>query len=240
MYRFSENLGRGVTAMDEKEKKLETTAGKENSIKWYSYVALLFAIVFFSGIFATSKEWYSVFDFTVLTGKFGTIAATTGKSLIFRGAGGSGCKDGFAFALTLLPAIIFALGVVNVVEGLGGLNAAQKLLSSLLKPGLGIPGACGLGMIASFQSTDAGAGMIKAMKQEGLINEDERTIFAMFQLSGDGIITNYFSSGAALFSILMVPIGLPFVVILAFKVFGANLMRLYVKWDNARTNKEVA
>ena len=185
--------------MEEKETKLGTTPVQEEPIKWYSYVALLVAIVFFSGIFATSKAWYSVFDFTVLSGGFGTIASATGKALTFRGAGGSGCKDGFAFALTLLPAVIFALGAVNVVEGLGGLRAAQKLLSPLLKPILGIPGACGLGMIASFQSTDAGAGMIKAMRQEGLIDEKEKTIFAMFQLSGDGTITNYFSSAAALF-----------------------------------------
>ena len=41
---------------------------QEEEVKWYSYVALLFAIIFFSGILATSKEWYSVCDFTVLNG----------------------------------------------------------------------------------------------------------------------------------------------------------------------------
>lgn len=82
--------------------------------------------------------------------------------------------------------------------------------------------------------------MIKAMYNEGLIDEDERTIFAMFQLSGDGTITNFFSSGAALFSILVTPIIVPFAVILAFKVIGANLMRLYVKYDNAKTAKKEA
>lgn len=213
---------------------------QEEKIKWYSYVALIVAIVFFSGIFATSKEWYSVFDFTVLNGSFGKITAEGGKALTFRGAGGSGCQDGFAFALSLLPAVIFALGVVNVVEGLGGLKAAQKLLSPLLKPLLGLPGACGLGMIASFQSTDAGAGMIKAMYNEGLIDDDERTVFAMFQLSGDGTITNFFSSGAALFSILVTPIIVPFGMIFVFKIFGANLMRLYIKYDKARTAKKEA
>ena len=221
--------------MDEKKPMQQ-----EEKIKWYSYVALIVAIVFFSGIFAGSKEWYSVFDFTVLNGSFGKITAEGGKALTFRGAGGSGCQDGFAFALSLLPAVIFALGVVNVVEGLGGLKAAQKLMTPLLKPLLGIPGACGLGMIASFQSTDAGAGMIKAMYNEGLINEDERTVFAMFQLSGDGTITNFFSSGAALFSILVTPIIVPFGLIFVFKIFGANLMRLYIKYDNAKNAKKEA
>lgn len=220
--------------MSEKEVKVETTPVQEEPVKWYSYVVLLVAIVFFAGIFATSKEWFSVFDFTVLNGGFGNIIGEGGKKFIFRGAGGSGAKDGFAFALTLLPAVIFALGAVNVVEGLGGLRAAQKLMSPLLRPILGIPGACGLGMIASFQSTDAGAGMIKAMRQEGLIDEKEKTIFAMYQLSGDGTITNYFSSAAALFSVLVVPIGLPFAVIMVFKFFGANLMRLYLKFEGSK------
>lgn len=220
--------------MSEQEKNVQAP---EEEIKWYSYVALIFAIVFFSGIFATSKEWYSVFDFTVLNGSFGKIAAVGGKSLTFRGAGGNGAQDGFAFALSLLPAVIFALGVVNVVEGLGGLKAAQKLMSPLLKPLLGIPGACGLGMIASFQSTDAGAGLIKAMYNEGLIDEDEKTVFAMFQLSGDGTITNFFSSGAALFSILTVPILIPFGLIFVFKFVGANLMRIYIKMEKAKSAK---
>lgn len=210
------------------------TFQQEGKIKWYSYVALLFAVIFFSGIFATSKEWYSVFDFTVLNGSFGKIAAVGGKATTFRGVGGNGCQDGFAFALNLLPAVIFALGVVNVVEGLGGLNAAQKLLSPLLKPILGLPGATGLGMIASFQSTDAGAGMIKAMFNEGIINEDEKTVFAMYQFSGDGTITNFFSSGAALFSVLVTPIIVPFALIMLFKFFGANLMRLYIKNEHQK------
>ncbi|MBQ8920029.1 MAG: hypothetical protein IJ056_07980 [Acidaminococcaceae bacterium] len=214
--------------MDENKPVPQTE--EEDEVRWYSYVALLFAIVFFSGVLATSKEWYSVFDFTVLNGTFGKIAAANGKALTFRGAGGNGCQDGFAFALSLLPAVIFALGVVNVVEGLGGLKAAQKLLSPLLRPLLGIPGACGLGMITSYQSTDAGAGMIKSMYESGIINDDEKTIFAMYQFSGDGTITNFFSSGAALFSILVTPIIVPFAVIMVFKFVGANLIRMYIKF----------
>lgn len=213
---------------------------QEEEVKWYSYVALLFAIIFFSGILATSKEWYSVCDFTVLNGTFGKIAAANGKMLTFRGAGGNGAQDGFAFALSLLPAVIFALAVVNVVEGLGGLKAAQKLLSPLLRPLLGIPGACGLGMIASYQSTDAGAGMIKAMYNEGIIDEDEKTIFAMYQFSGDGTITNFFSSGAALFSVLVTPIILPFGLIMIFKFFGANLMRMYIKYEHKKNGAKEA
>ena len=179
-------------------------------------------------------------DFTGLNNAFGKIDAANNKMLTLRGAGGNGAQDGFAFALSLLPAVIFALAVVNVVEGLGGLKAAQKLLSPLLRPLLGIPGACGLGMIASYQSTDAGAGMIKAMYNEGIINEDEKTIFAMYQFSGDGTITNFFSSGAALFSVLVTPIILPFGLIMIFKFFGANLMRMYIKYEHKKNGAKEA
>ena len=36
-------------------------------------IALAFAIVFFSGVLSTSKEWYSAFDYLVLNGNFGTM-----------------------------------------------------------------------------------------------------------------------------------------------------------------------
>ena len=219
--------------MEEKEKS------SEESVKWYSYVALIVAIVFFSGAFATSKEWWSVFDFTVLNGTFGSLSVVGAKAMTFRGAGGSGGADGFLFALSLLPAVILALAIVSVVEGLGGLRAAQKLMTPLLKPLLGIPGVCGLGMIASFQSTDAGAGMAKELYQENMITDDEKTVFCMFQISGDGIITNYFSSGVALFSVLLTPIIVPFAVIMVFKVFGANLLRLYIKYINKKEQQAV-
>ena len=56
---------------------------QEEEVKWYSYVALLFSIVFFSGILSTSKEWYSVCDFTVLNGTFGKIAAANIEVPVF-------------------------------------------------------------------------------------------------------------------------------------------------------------
>lgn len=210
---------------------MDQKSGSQAKVSWYSYVALIFALMFFSGIFAKSTGWWKVFDFTVLNGSFGKITMEgTKAAFTFRGTGGVGAQDGFLFALSLMPAVIFALGAVAVVEGLGGLNAAQKLMTPLLRPLLGIPGICGLAMIASFQSTDAGAGMTKELYQEKEITDDERTIFCMFQISGDGLITNYFSSGAALFAMFVTPIIVPFLVIIAFKIFGANMIRLYIKF----------
>lgn len=209
----------------------------ETKVTWVSYLALLFAIVFFSGVFASAKGWIRVLDFTVLQGTFGTIGEA-GKE-IFRGTGGTGARDGFLFAINLMPSVILALGVVAVVEGLGGLAAAQKLMSPLLKPLLGIPGICGLALIASFQSTDAGAGMTKNLYEAGEITDDERTVFATFQISADAPITNYFSSGAALFAFLTTPIIVPFVVMLIFKVIGANLIRIFIKMTKSKAGAGV-
>jgi len=213
---------------------MEGKETQEIQVTWVGYAALIFAIVFFSGIFASSKDWTQVFDFSVLNGSFGKIEGA--KSFFtFRGAGGTGARDGFMFSLELFPAVIFALGVISVVDGLGGLRAAQKLMTPILKPLLGIPGACGLALIANLQSTDAAAGMTKELVQSGQITDDERTVFATYQISASATITNYFSSGAALFSYILVPIIVPLAVMLVFKVLGANAIRLYLQWARKKT-----
>ncbi len=208
-----------------------------------AYLALIFAVVFFSGVFSKATNWLGVFDFTVLNGDFGKIVGEGGKALTFRGAGGYGARDGFVFALTLIPTVMFALAVVACVEYLGALDAARQLLTPILRPLLGIPGSAGLALIASLQSTDAGAGMTKALYDGGDITDDERSIFAAFQFSAGGTITNYFATGAALFALaaadgsmaITVPLIIPFVLMLVLKVFGANLMRIYLKTKSKKT-----
>lgn len=201
------------------------------------YIALLFAIVFFSGVFAKTANWLGIFDFTILTGDYGKIIGEGGKAYTFRGAGGIGAKDGFLFAFNLIPTVMFALAIVAVVEYFGALDAARQLMTPLLRPLLGIPGVTGLALIASLQSTDAGAGMTKMLYDQGEITDDERSIFAAFQFTAGGTITNYFATGAALFALanadgtmaITTPLILPFIVVMLFKVFGANLMRFYLK-----------
>ena len=136
--------------------------------------------------------------------------------------------DGFLFAFGLAPGVMLALGLIEVVEHYGGLKAAQKLMTPILKPILGIPGVCGIALVSSLQSTDAGAGMTKALYNEGLITDNERLIFSAFQFTAGGLITNYLASGSALFGFLTVPIALPLAVLFLMKIFGANIMRLYV------------
>lgn len=195
---------------------------------------------FFSGCFANSTQWWRVFDFTVLNGSFGQVNAVGEKALSFRGVGGTGAKDGFLFALELAPSVILSLGIISVTEGLGGLRAAQQLMTPILRPLLGIPGICSLALIANLQNTDAAAGMTKELADEGAISDQERAIFATFQTSGSAIITNYFSSGAALFAVLTVPVITPLVVILLFKFIGANLLRLWITQLEKRSHKEAS
>jgi len=173
-----------------------------------SYIALAFAVVFFSG-FMQSNEWYGVFDFTTLNGSFGKVAYDVSESAYgiqaattsLRGKGGSGARDGFIFALTLIPTVMFALGMINVLEHYGALDAARKLLTPLLSPLMGIPGNSGLALITSLQSTDAGAALTRQLKDEGHLTKRETDVFTMFQFTAGAAIVNFFSSGAVLFTL---------------------------------------
>lgn len=205
-------------------------------VTWVGYAAFLLAIVLFSGVFASADSWLRVFDFNMLNGSFGKIEGVE-KAFTFRGAGGSGARDGFLFSLELIPAVILALGIVNVVDGLGGLKAAQKLMTPLLKPLLGVPGVSALANIANMQSTDAAAGMVKELVDNGEVTDNERSIIIAYQTSASAFITNYFSSGAAVFAFLTVPIIVPLVVMFVFKIIGANLMRLYLKTVDQKASK---
>ena len=207
------------------EIKEEAEREQDKKITWISYVALLFAIIFFSGIFAAHKGAISALDFNTIAGKFGVIKEF-GKT--FLGSAGTGARAGFLFALSLIPVTMLAMGVVEIIDQLGGLRAAQKLLTPLLKPLMGLPGATGLALITSMQSSDAGAGLTRGLKDAGIINDKERIIFAQFQLSGGGLITNYLSSGAVLFAFLTVPSIIPLALIFAFKIIGANMTRVYL------------
>lgn len=196
-------------------------------VTWKGYLALIFAIVFFSGALAAQKGWMQIFDFASISGSFGTMKDPIKNT--FMGIGGSGAKEGFLFALSLFPGVIFALGIIQLIEHYGGLKAAQKLLTVVLRPLFGLPGISGLAIITNLQSTDASAGMVKALFEGGEMTDKERAIFCGWAFTGGGTITNYFAIVAGIFSFFTVPIGLPLAVVFCFKVFGANLMRLYVK-----------
>ena len=193
-------------------------------VRWTGYVALVFVVLFFSGAFSECTGLLSCLDFTVLNGSFGKIA----EGFTFMGKGGSGARHGFLFALSLVPGIMLALGVVEVAERLDALRAAQRLLTPLMRPLMGLPGIAGLALISSMQSSDAGAAMTRELSEKGLITETEKVIFAAFQYSSGSSITVYLSMGIALFPYLSVSHLVPLGVILFYKVVGMNLMRLYL------------
>lgn len=204
----------------------------DHALPLRAYVALALTVVFFSGVLAGAPGALGCLDFTTVSGSFGHIAG----EFTFLGKGGGGARYGFLFALSLVPGIMLALGVVEMAERMQALHAAQKLLTPLMKPLLGLPGAAGLALISSLQSSDAGAAMTKDLHDKGLITEKEKTVFAAFQFSSASSVTVYLSMGVALFPFLAVPHLLPLGVILFYKVAGTNLMRLYLRL--AERNRE--
>ena len=207
-----------------------------------AYISLIFACVFFSGAFA-SNHWWGIFDFITLNGTWGKVVqnvtmndAGALQTVLgnFRGKGGSGAIDGFCFALTLIPTIMFSIAMVTVCEYYGALEAARKLLTPILRGLLGIPGSACLALIASLQSSDGGAAMTRQLKDEGKLTEKEVTIFATFQQTAGAGIGSFLASGAVLFT-LMGPDGKPLLPIalgvglgieLLGKVVAAWIMRI--------------
>ena len=211
--------------VEEKEKKLTNFDSEEWHVGPKGFVALIAAILFFSGAMAggADMKWMSAFDFNTLAGKFGTVKAL-GKDT-FVGAGGLGARAGFLFALSLVPSVMLALGCLEVLSHYGAIKAAHKLLTPLLHPLLGIPGLAGLALVTDLQSTDAGAVLTKELYDQELITKKELTIIGAWQYSGAGLINNYFAICSALFSYLTVPILVPFALMFIFKFVGAMFVR---------------
>ena len=205
---------------------------KNLQVPWTGYVALTFALAFFSGIFMNAEGALRALDYSNVSGAFGKLGqlAEGGGKLAanFRGTGGSGPKDAFLYGLTLVPQIMFSLGVVKVIENYGGLQAAQKLLTPLMQLIFGMRGYCALPVIAGMQNSDTGASMIKQMRDEELITEREKLIFIAFHFTAPALIVNYFAIGSMAFPYLSVSIAIPMVVVFVCKFVGANLFRFFI------------
>ena len=187
-----------------------------------AYVALIITILFFSGLFYNidGYKWLGSFDFTTLAGGFGKI-----DGLTYIGKGGFGARQGFLFALSLFPSVMLALGVMEVVTYYGAMRAAQKLMTPLLNPILGVPGSTGLALITDLQSTDAGAALTKGMYDRGLFDKKGLIVVCAWQYSGAGLIGNYFASGSALFAATLCPLIVPLILMIVLKFVGGFLVR---------------
>ena len=140
---------------------------EEKKVGIGAYIALIFAIVIFSGVFyqmPEARKWLSAFDFTTLIGKFGVIGDSKSNYI---GSGGLSARAAFLFALSLIPSVMLAMGLIEVLAHYGALRAAQVLMTPLLKPLLGLPGFTALAMITDLQSTDGGAALTRGMYDSG-------------------------------------------------------------------------
>lgn len=212
--------------------KVETNAAEqapqthENKLPGIgAFIAFILAVIMFSGVFAKMPDaykWLSALDFSTLVGKFGTIVDKA--NLV--GHGGNGARGGFLFGLSLVPSVMFALGMIEVLAHYGALRAAQFLMTPLLKPLLGLPGLTGLALITDLQSTDAGAGLTKGLYDDGLINRKQLVTMCAWQYAGAGCISNYMTTVVGgLIAWFLVPIWVPMVVFLVLKFVGAMLVR---------------
>ena len=130
------------------------------------------------------------------------------------------------FALSLVPTLMLALGILEIVTYYGAIRAAQKLMTPLLYPILGIPGRTGLVLITDLQSTDAGAALTKGLADQGQITKKDLVVMCAWQYSGAGLINNYFAIGSALFAACLVPVVIPLIVMFILKFVGAVLVRI--------------
>ena len=108
-------------------------------------MSLAFLTISFSGLVAHQDNFLKAFDLMNLMGQFGH---ADGAKIAMQGTGGFGAREGFAFALTMVPVTMLAQGLIETCEHLGALKAAGKLFQPFLRFLLGIPGVAGLAFIS--------------------------------------------------------------------------------------------
>lgn len=199
----------------------------EYKVTWKGWLSLAILVISLSGLLTKAAPPWKALDFMVLMGNFGEVS----KGVIFAGKGGAGARDGFMFAITLIPTVMFALGIIQVAESLGALRAAEIIFRPLLRMMMGIPGVSGLAFVSSFTSSDVGAVMTKGLVEDKLMTDDERTIFVAYQYAGSACVANTFGTGGPLLPISVLPVGVIILLIFIVKVIGANLVRFYLKWE---------
>ena len=196
---------------------------KTNKVGIKGWLALLVLCIMFSGVLKNVEGPLKALDFSNLVGAWGKIGES-GQNFI--GKGGTGAREGMMQALSLIPAISFAVAIIEVVTQLGAIDAGVKVFTPLLRPLLGIPGECGIAFVSSFTSSDVGSVMTRDLYNEGKISEKERAIFTAYQYADSAVVLNTINTQAALLPIILFATGPVIVVLFVCKLLGANLVRL--------------
>jgi len=123
--------------------------------------------------------------------------------------------------------MIFSVAFIGCVEHLGGLKAAQKLLTPVLRFIMGIPGVCAIAMILNWQSSDASAAEARRLEENGMITKKEKERLVAYEFVTAAAIGVFFSNGAPLLPYLTCSTGVMLLIILANKFVAGNLIRLY-------------
>ena len=194
------------------------------------FVALILFVLIFSGALQNVPVLKAL-DFNNMVGAFGTIAGAEGN---FQGSGGIGSKEGFMVAFAQLPLLMLAMGIVELATANKALLAAKILFTPILRPLLGIPGAAGLTLVSSLNSSDGGAVMTADPFERGYLTENERTIFVGFQFPSSGMIVATVTLLAMAPMLSVSPLVI-FGVLLVMKFVAGNFIRVIIsrkKRDN--------
>ncbi len=216
-------------AKEDQTKNTTSSVGKKPPTL-AAFVSLFFLILFFSGVAKHLGEPFLFLDYATLVGRFGEVSQST----TFLGTGGSGARGALLYAASFIPSLMLAVGVIELATHLGALEAAQALLTPVLRPLMGVPGASAVAIIASLMSSDAGAAATRELVDNKMASEKERTILCAFEFSSGASVIFYLTVASVLFSLLPINYLVPLLVVLLFKVIGANLVRLYLKRKEPR------
>lgn len=203
---------------------------KRERVPWYGYLTLLLTILFLSGIFAGNEGPLGALDFTNILGQFGHLGEVHTEGAVtlardFKGMGGYGVRDGFMLVITIAPAICVAFGIIELFNHYKGLEAAQVLLTPIMKPLFGLPGASTVAFVANLTSADAGAALANSFHQEGTISMGQNVVMTSFMMSAPAILVNFFALASPIFPFLPVTMSVLLVIIIVMKFVGAFIAR---------------
>lgn len=216
--------------LDEQEK---TKTTEKIHVTPQGCIALIIMLCMFSGMFKSIEgplSFLRVLDINNLIGSFGSIA----EGATFIGKGGTGARDGFLFALTLIPGMVFSMGLIEVFTKMGVMQAFQKTFTPILRPLLGIPGACGLAFVNAMNSSDVASNLTRDLYNDGYITDDERTVFIAYQYAGSAPIGNMIATQSALLPIALWAMGPMILLIIFCKLLGANMVRIILKMQKRK------